>query len=141
METRVITSVTAEVDPSRQEEFLEGYRQLSAERKPDGLLRSELLKGQNGRWRIESLWRDRAALMAVRESVWGASTRLGSLQRRIALGNCDMKLPVSICQSGRGENGWTHCRRPGTGLAVKRRRGTHGLVRRSGQLALCRPRS
>jgi len=33
---------------------------------PDGLLRTELLRGQNGRWRIQTAWRDGAALDAMR---------------------------------------------------------------------------
>lgn len=36
--------------------------------KPDGLLRSELLRGQAGAWRIQTTWRDRDAPVAVRES-------------------------------------------------------------------------
>jgi hypothetical protein len=35
---------------------------------PDGLLRAELLRGQHATWRIQSLWRDRDALMAARVS-------------------------------------------------------------------------
>ena len=35
---------------------------------PDGLLRTELLRGQHGTWTVQSVWRDRAALEAVRTS-------------------------------------------------------------------------
>ena len=33
---------------------------------PDGLLRTELLAGWDGEWKIQSVWRDRAALNAMR---------------------------------------------------------------------------
>jgi hypothetical protein len=33
---------------------------------PDGLIRTELLEGLSGEWKIQSLWRDRAALDAMR---------------------------------------------------------------------------
>jgi len=36
--------------------------------KPDGLLRSELLRGQAGLWRIQTTWRDRDAIIALRQS-------------------------------------------------------------------------
>ena len=63
---RVMTSVNAVVATQREAEFLEGFRELNAETKPAGLLRSELLKGQNGNWRIQTVWRDRDCLLAVR---------------------------------------------------------------------------
>jgi hypothetical protein len=68
---------------------------------PDGLVRTELLRGQDGTWRIQSLWRDRAALTAAREaserpaapscsSVWAPSTHtrssLSSRARRPEVG-------------------------------------------------------
>ena len=33
---------------------------------PDGLVRTELLAGGDGDWKIQSLWRDQAALDALR---------------------------------------------------------------------------
>ena len=36
--------------------------------KPAGLLGSELLRGQNGAWRIQTLWQDKDALLALRTS-------------------------------------------------------------------------
>lgn len=63
-----MTTVTATVPADREPEFLVGYREMSAMAdKPDGLLRSELLHGHNGRWLIQTLWRDRDAIMAARE--------------------------------------------------------------------------
>jgi quinol monooxygenase YgiN len=63
----ILITVSATVDPAREQELLDGFRKLMAEL-PEGLLRTELLRGQDGGWRIASLWRDRAALMAARES-------------------------------------------------------------------------
>jgi hypothetical protein len=66
MSGEILTSVTAWVDADREEELITGFRNLLARPVPDGLLRTELLRGQNRIWRIETLWRDRAALEAVR---------------------------------------------------------------------------
>ena len=68
MDEQILTSVSAEVDPRRNSELVDGFRALVGSALPDGLRRTELLRGQDGRWRIQSLWRDRAALMAARES-------------------------------------------------------------------------
>ena len=68
MSDRVVTAVDAMVDPAREADLVDGYRQLSQGDKPDGLVRSELLRGQDGAWRIQSTWRDFDSLMAVRES-------------------------------------------------------------------------
>jgi hypothetical protein len=66
MTGQILTDVSAVVAPERAADLLEGYRDLVARPLPDGLVRSELLSGQDGRWRIQTLWRDRAALDAVR---------------------------------------------------------------------------
>ena len=43
------------------------YRELVAHgRHPEGLLRSELLRAQDGRWLVHTLWRDHDALLAAR---------------------------------------------------------------------------
>jgi hypothetical protein len=65
---RVITSIDARVDPGREQELLDGYRELTNGKQPDGLLGSMLLRGQGGAWRIQTTWRDFDALMAVRSS-------------------------------------------------------------------------
>jgi quinol monooxygenase YgiN len=63
-----VTVVDAVVDQDRAQALLAGFRALVAGPQPDGLLRSELLRGQDGSWRIQSTWRDRAAVMALRAS-------------------------------------------------------------------------
>lgn len=64
----VVTAVDATVDPAREAEFLEGYRQMIDADKPEGLVRSELLRGQGGAWRIQTTWRDLDTLLANRTS-------------------------------------------------------------------------
>jgi quinol monooxygenase YgiN len=68
MPEQILTTVTATVDPQRETELTTGFREITARALPDGLIRTELLRGRNGTWRIQSLWRDRAALEAVRNS-------------------------------------------------------------------------
>jgi quinol monooxygenase YgiN len=62
----VLTEVTADVSPDRESEVVPAFRALLAKGLPDGLLRTELLAGPDGVWRIQSLWRDQAALEAMR---------------------------------------------------------------------------
>jgi hypothetical protein len=64
----IVTAIDATIDQDREQDLLDGYRQIMASPKPDGLLHSELLRGQGGLWRIQTTWRDRDALMAVRNS-------------------------------------------------------------------------
>jgi hypothetical protein len=66
--TAIVTATDATVDPARETELVHGYRQMIESDQPDGLLRSELLRGQNGVWRIQTTWREMAALQAVRAS-------------------------------------------------------------------------
>jgi len=66
MAAQILTEVSATVDASRETELVEGYREITAGGVPDGLVRTELLRGQDRRWRIQTLWRDRAALEAMR---------------------------------------------------------------------------
>lgn len=61
----VLTEVRASVDPSHHEALVAGFEALLAQPRPDGLLRTELLHA-DGAWRIQSLWRDRDALAAMR---------------------------------------------------------------------------
>jgi hypothetical protein len=68
MDEQILTSVSAVVDPSRDSELVDGFNLLLGGALRDGLLRTELLRGQDGTWRIQSLWRDRAALMTARET-------------------------------------------------------------------------
>ncbi len=67
MSKRVVTAVDANVDPEHEAEFLDGYRRLTQEEQPDALIRSELLRGQDGAWRIQTTWQDLDALTAVRK--------------------------------------------------------------------------
>lgn len=69
MTGQVLTAVTLDVPPGREPELLAGFRELadSGER-PEGLLRSELLRSQGGHWMIQTLWRDREAVLAARRS-------------------------------------------------------------------------
>lgn len=68
MSRPVLTEVSAEVEPDRENELVAGFRELLEGPVPDGLLRTELLRGSDGSWRIQTLWRDRAALDAMRAS-------------------------------------------------------------------------
>jgi hypothetical protein len=63
---QILTAVVAIVPSGSEDEFVAGYAELNRGPKPDGLLRSELLSGQNGRWLIHTLWRDREAVMSAR---------------------------------------------------------------------------
>lgn len=62
---QVLTEVRATVDPSREEALVTGFEALLTEPRPDGLVRTELLH-VDGEWRIQTLWRDRGALAAMR---------------------------------------------------------------------------
>jgi hypothetical protein len=64
---KIMTAVSAVVPPEREEEFLDGYRLLNEAPKPDGLLRTELLRRSDGGFVIQTVWRDRDALMAARD--------------------------------------------------------------------------
>jgi len=74
----VITTINTTIQPEREQDLLDGFTEMNDGPKPDGLVRSELLRGrhrgsgpgrqQPGAWRIQTTWRDRDALMAVRNS-------------------------------------------------------------------------
>ncbi|GAA3085420.1 quinol monooxygenase YgiN [Kribbella aluminosa] len=66
MAGQILTEVSGVVDPGRVAELVDGFREIAAAALPDGLLRSELLQGDHGQWRIQTLWRDQAALDAMR---------------------------------------------------------------------------
>ena len=63
----VVTVVDAVVPEEREAELLAGYRELNEGPKPDGLLRSELFRGREGSWRIQTVWRDPSALLSLRQ--------------------------------------------------------------------------
>lgn len=66
MDTRILTEVTAQVDARHEQELLEGFHRLLQGPMPDGLVRTELLRGADGAWRIQTLWASREALDAMR---------------------------------------------------------------------------
>ena len=59
----VVTTVDAVVPPEKEAELVAGFAALSPR---EGLVRSELLRGQEGRWRISTTWRDLDELRAQR---------------------------------------------------------------------------
>ncbi len=62
----VLTEVSAVVAADREAALMTGFQELLRQPTPGGLVRTELLRGEDGHWRIQTLWRDRAALNAVR---------------------------------------------------------------------------
>lgn len=66
MAGRVLTEVSATVDEEREAELVRRFQEMTARGAPVGLLRTELLHGPDGQWRIQTLWRDRASLDAMR---------------------------------------------------------------------------
>lgn len=68
MADTVLTEVSATVDASRVNDLLVAFDELLRQPTPDGLVRTELVEGDDGHWRIQTLWRDREALMAMRAS-------------------------------------------------------------------------
>jgi hypothetical protein len=72
----LVTAAEAVVPAEHVPELVAGFRRLVAPPLPDGLLRSELLRGQDDHWRIETRWRDRDAIDA------GAARLAGSLGGR-----------------------------------------------------------
>ncbi len=64
----MLTIVSADVDQGRADDLVSGFEELLAGDLPDGLLETRLLGDGDGHWAIHSLWRDRAALDAMRSS-------------------------------------------------------------------------
>lgn len=64
----ILTIVTAEVDQGHAHDLTAAFENLLAGGLPDGLLETRLLGDGQGHWAIHSLWRDRAALEAMRAS-------------------------------------------------------------------------
>ena len=65
---KILTIVSADVDEIRAGDLVAGFESLLASGLPDGLLETRLLGDGEGHWAIHSLWRDRAALDAMRAS-------------------------------------------------------------------------
>jgi hypothetical protein len=66
MSGEVMTEVSAIVSGERSGEVPALFAELARRPLPDGLIRTELLSGRDGEWKIQSLWRDQAALDAMR---------------------------------------------------------------------------
>jgi hypothetical protein len=62
----VLAEANARVAAEHEGRLIAAYHRLIAQPPPDGLLQTELLRGQDGRWRIQTLWADRSAMEAVR---------------------------------------------------------------------------
>lgn len=62
----VLTIVTADVDQGLASELIAAYEALLSGDLPGGLLETQLLGDGNGHWAIQSRWRDREALDAMR---------------------------------------------------------------------------
>jgi heme-degrading monooxygenase HmoA len=62
---RVLTVVSAAVNPEQEEHLAMAYQAVLDADVPDGILASALLRGDGNQWQIITLWRDRAALDAM----------------------------------------------------------------------------
>lgn len=67
MPEHILTEVSAALPDDQADALVAGFAALLTQPVPDGLLRTELLRGE-GSWRIQTLWRDRSALDAMRAS-------------------------------------------------------------------------
>ena len=76
------TIVTADVDQGQAQELVGAFRTLLAGGLPDGLLDTQLLGDGEGHWAIHSLWRDLAALDAMRAASEPPALRLCSVASR-----------------------------------------------------------
>jgi len=68
MTTPCVTVVDANVAPEREQELIAGFARLTEGDKPPGLVRSELLRGRDGAWRIQTTWQDLETLRELRRS-------------------------------------------------------------------------
>jgi hypothetical protein len=66
MPGEIMTEVSAIVAGERAGDVVAAFAELAQRPLPDGLARTELLEGPGGEWKIQSLWRDRATLDAMR---------------------------------------------------------------------------
>jgi hypothetical protein len=66
MSDPVLTVVSATVDPTREGDLLMAYQAVLDADVPEGVIASALLRGDADQWQITTLWRDRAALDAMR---------------------------------------------------------------------------
>jgi hypothetical protein len=66
MSGMVMTEVSATVPADRDGEVAAAFTELLQRPLPGGLIRTELLAGRDGEWKIQTLWRDQAAPDAMR---------------------------------------------------------------------------
>lgn len=66
MPDEIMTEVSAMVPDNRADEVVAAFEELLRAPMPDGLVRTELLRGRDGRWSINTLWRDQDALDGMR---------------------------------------------------------------------------
>jgi len=62
----IMTEVSAVVPPDRADDVAAAFAELLQRPLPDGLIRTELLAGRDGEWKVQTIWRDQAALDAMR---------------------------------------------------------------------------
>ena len=58
MPGEIMTEVSAILPGERSDVIPAAFAELAQRPLPDGLLRTELLAGRDGEWKIQSLWRD-----------------------------------------------------------------------------------
>jgi heme-degrading monooxygenase HmoA len=63
-----MSMVAGTVAPERAAGLQAAYDQLVAGPFPDGLIETSLCRGADDEWMVVTLWRDRAALLAMRAS-------------------------------------------------------------------------
>ena len=71
MTTMIVTILEATLEPGRESALEEAYASaVSDGNRPPGLVRSELLRDSQNpqRWRIQTWWQSREALVAMRSS-------------------------------------------------------------------------
>ena len=66
MPSEILTEVSVLVARDRVPDLVDRFQRLLQRPLPDGLMRTELLRGDDDTWRVQSLWRDQNALDAMR---------------------------------------------------------------------------
>lgn len=64
----VVVAITADVPAGREDDLVKGFRELATGPAPPGMKRTELLRLRDGGWRIQTLWENLDALLALRQS-------------------------------------------------------------------------
>ncbi|MEZ0069795.1 heme-degrading monooxygenase HmoA [Streptacidiphilus sp. MAP12-20] len=67
----VLTEANVTVAAEHEGRLIAAYRHLISQPLPEGLIQTEILRGPDGAWRIQTLWRDRASMEAMRASLEG----------------------------------------------------------------------